>query len=238
MIQLTLIRLNQYGKWTHTLGENREHMLQVYQAEFYKIIQKKFSSLGGIVFQNRQDELFAITNGIGVHTHQKIIAELELLFPFDILMFIGYGTTPFTANRAILNLIQSTAAKKGVFGNPGTQGQIYIIHSDIQGITKISNDISPYEVSNLVHKVYRLVSEFFMDKNSLTFFMGGDNFITVLGADAENSVPDLTHMIKEEMGLTLNCGMGTGISALEAVTMATTSLDAIRALRDVQLVSA
>lgn len=237
MVQLTLIRLNQYGKWTHTLGENREHILQMYQAEFYKTIQKKLSNLGGIVFQNRQDELFAITDGIGIRDHQTIHSDLESMFPFDVIMFIGYGNSSFDVNNTILRLIRSTNEKKGVFGSTTSEGEVCIIHSDIQGVTNISNNVSPYEVSNIVYKVQQLVSDFFMHKNSLTFFVGGDNFVTISGDGEENAVPDLIRMIREKTGLTLNCGIGKGRSGLEAMMMATTSLDSIRVLRDVQLVS-
>ena len=64
MIQLTIIKINGYGPWTLTLGSDREHKLQMLQASLYKEVQKLFSEKNCIVFLNRSDEFFAITNGL------------------------------------------------------------------------------------------------------------------------------------------------------------------------------
>ena len=76
------------------------------------------------------------------------------------------------------------------------------------------------------------MSRYFLEKNSLTFFMGGDNFMVVASNDAKNSVQDFITMIKNEDEISLNCGIGNAHLSREAVKLATKSLDTIREIRD------
>jgi len=43
MIQLSILKITEYGPWTLTLGSDREHELQMLQASLYKEVQKLFS---------------------------------------------------------------------------------------------------------------------------------------------------------------------------------------------------
>ena len=79
MIQLTIIKITEYGPWTLTLGSDREHELQMLQAHLYGQIQKLFSEKNCLVFSNRFDEFFVITNGLTLADHVEISrAHLEL----------------------------------------------------------------------------------------------------------------------------------------------------------------
>ena len=98
MIQLTIIKINEYGPWTLTLGSDREHELQMLQASLYKEVQKLFSQKNSLVFLNRSDEFFAITNGLTLDDHVEIQKNLESSFDLKLSMAIGYAETPFDAN--------------------------------------------------------------------------------------------------------------------------------------------
>ena len=69
MIQLTIIKITGYGPWTLTLGSDREHKLQMLQSSIYNEIQNLFSEKNCLVFSNRFDELFAVTNGLSLDDH-------------------------------------------------------------------------------------------------------------------------------------------------------------------------
>ena len=75
------------------------------------------------------------------------------------------------------------------------------------------------------------MSKYFLRKNSLTFFIGGDNFMVVSSEDAKKSVQYFINEIKEE-NIVLNCGIGNAVTARSAVRLATKSLDTIREIRD------
>ena len=68
--------------------------------------------------------------------------------------------------------------------------------------------------------------------NSLTFFMGGDNFMVVASDDGKKNAQAFVELIKKEDEILLNCGIGTGKTSREAVGLATKSLDTIREIRD------
>ena len=103
MIQLTIMKITGYGPWTLTLGSDREHELQMLQASLYQKIQKLFSEKNGLVFQNRSDEFFVITNGISLDEHIDIQKQLGQLFEIKVSMTFGYGETPFYANISAYN---------------------------------------------------------------------------------------------------------------------------------------
>jgi GTP cyclohydrolase IIa len=75
------------------------------------------------------------------------------------------------------------------------------------------------------------MSEFFLDKKSLTFFMGGDNFMVVSSDNSKQNAKEFLDLAKKEFDITLNCGIGTARTVREAVKLATKSLDTIREIR-------
>jgi len=76
------------------------------------------------------------------------------------------------------------------------------------------------------------MSKYFLEKNSLAFFMGGDNFMVVSNDEAKKSVQDFINMIKNDENISLNCGIGNANTGRGAAKLATKSLDTIREIRD------
>ena len=98
MIQLSILKISEYGPWTLTLGSDREHELQMLQASLYKEVQKLFSEKNCLVFLNRADEFFVVSNGLELEDHIQIQKSLEKLFDIRMTISIGYGESPFEAN--------------------------------------------------------------------------------------------------------------------------------------------
>jgi len=71
-----------------------------------------------------------------------------------------------------------------------------------------------------------------LERKSLSFFMGGDNFMVATNSNYKESVEEFISVIKNEFDVVLNCGIGTGKTAREAAKLATKSLDTIREIRD------
>ncbi|MDX1533745.1 MAG: GTP cyclohydrolase IIa, partial [Nitrosopumilaceae archaeon] len=228
MLQLTIIKITGYGPWTLTLGSDREHELQMLQASLYKEIQKLFSEKNCLVFLNRADEFFVITNGISLDEHIEIQKTLEKSFDLKLSMSIGYADNPFDANLKAYEGKKSKTflnQEHNIYGFVnGQSDQVTIMHLDVEDLTSTRQTKSPYEISSTIFNLYSKMSEFFLKKKSLTFFMGGDNFMVISDKDAKNSVREFLDMIKKD-GITLNCGIGTGRTAREAVKLATKSLD-------------
>ena len=117
------------------------------------------------------------------------------------------------------------------FINETSDEQVTIMHLDVEDLTSSTQKKSPYEISSTIFNLYSKMSEFFLHKQSLTFFLGGDNFMIVSSNHAKNSVKEFLDLVKKD-GIILNCGIGTAKTAREAAKLATKSLDTIREIRD------
>ena len=237
MIQLSILKISEYGPWTLTLGSDREHELQMLQASLYKEIQKLFSEKNCLVFLNRADEFFVVSNGLELEEHIQIQKTLEKLFDIRLTISIGYGKSSFEANlKAYEGKKNETLLNKehNIFGfvNGKSNSKVSIMHLDVDDLTSRRKTNSPYEISSIIFELYSKMLKFFLEKNSLTFFMGGDNFMVIASDDAKNSVQKFIDMIKNDDKISLNCGIGNGYTAREAVKLATKSLDTIREIRD------
>jgi GTP cyclohydrolase IIa len=237
MIQLTIIKITGYGPWTLTLGSDREHRLQMLQALLYKEIQNLFSERNCLAFPNRFDEIFVITNGLSIDDHVEIQKQLMKSFELGLSMSIGQGSTPFEANSNVdMARRTSTMLSKNhnIFGLPMEKDVdlVQIIHMDVDGSTSVSAKKSPYEVSSLIIKLYSEMSEFFLQRNSLAFFMGGDNFMIISSNINKNEISKFLEIVKQKYDISFNCGIGTAKTGRDAAKLATKSLDKIRELRD------
>ena len=219
MIQLTIMKITGYAPWTLTLGSDREHELQMLQSKLYHKLQESFSKKKCLVFLNRSDEYFSVTNGLSLDDHIEIQKELESSFDVKLSMSIGYGENPYDAN------LDAYEAKKS--------HSVTIMHLDVDDLTsKRKQSMSPYDTSSLMFKIYSRMSEYFLSKNSLTFFMGGDNFMVVTNSEFKNFAKEFIKITKDEFEVELNCGIGTAQTSRDAVKLATKSLDTIREIRD------
>ena len=237
MIQLSILKITEYGPWTLTLGSDREHELQMLQSSLYQEIQKLFSDKNCIVFLNRSDEFFAVSNGLDLDDHIQIQKSLEKLFDVRLNISIGFGNSPFEANLKAYEGKKNEVildAEHNIFGfvNRKPELNASIMHLDVDDLSSRRQTNSPYEISSIIFELYSKMSKFFLEKNSLTFFMGGDNFMVVSNDEAKNSVQTFINMIKNDDKISLNCGIGNANTGRDAVKLATRSLDTIREIRD------
>jgi GTP cyclohydrolase IIa len=243
-IQLTIIKIEEYGPWTITLGTDREAEIQMLQANLYYDLQRLFSAKDCLVFSNRFDEYIAITNGLYLPDHLEIENELvDLYSKLKISMAIGKGVTPFQANidaydsrrmgRAISEGGRIFVTPTISFSKPmPTVNEIVqIMHIDMNNSAKLFSKLSPYEITSLIVKIYSRLSEEFLKKESLTFFLGGDNFMVLSIAATKQDVQGTINKVNQEMNVKLNCGIGIGRNGRKAANAATKALDTIRNLR-------
>ena len=237
MIQLSILKITEYGPWTLTLGSDREHELQMLQASLYKQIQQLFSAKNCLVFLNKSDEFFVVSNGLTLDDHIEIQKSLKKLFEVTLTISIGYGNTPFEANLKAYSGKQNNILlnqEYAIFGfiDNSLEFDVSIMHLDVDDLKSKRKDNSPYEISLKIFELYSKIGRYFIEKNSLTFFMGGDNYMVVASDDAKNSVQNFINMIKNDDNISLNCGIGNAETSRDAVKLATKSLDTIRDIRD------
>src|SRR5919107_1302206 len=56
---------------------------------------------------------------------------------------------------------------------------VQIIHVDINNSTELTKDLSSYEITNLIIKLYSNIFDLFLKDECLTFYIGGDNFMII-----------------------------------------------------------
>ena len=237
MIQLSILKITEYGPWTLTLGSDREHELQMLQASLYKKIQQLFSERNCLVFLNKSDEFFVVSNGLTLDDHIEIQKSLKESFEVSLTISIGYGNTPFEANLKAYDGKQNNIIlneEHTIFGfiDNESESNISIMHLDVDDLKSKRQDNSPYEISLKIFELYSKIAKYFIEKNSITFFMGGDNYMVVASDDAKKSVQSFIDMIKNNDNISLNCGIGNAKTSRDAVKLATKSLDTIRDIRD------
>ena len=237
MIQLSILKITEYGPWTLTLGSDREHELQMLQASLYKQVQQLFSAKNCLVFLNKSDEFFVVSNGLTLDDHIEIQKSLKELFKVTLTISIGFGNTPFEANLKAYDGKQNNIIlnqEHNIFGfiDDKSEFNVSIMHLDIDDLKSKRKDNSPYEISLKIFELYSKIAKYFIEKNSLTFFIGGDNYMIVASNDAKNSIQNFIDMIKNNDKITLNCGIGNAQTSRDAVKLATKSLDTIREIRD------
>ena len=238
MIQLPIIRIEGYGQWTLTLGSDREAQLQMLQARIYHDVQRLFSEKDSLVFFNRFDEYFAITNGLDANDHLHIQRELTKLYDNMLMsMTIGIGKTAFEANldayRTRKEDRRMLAGSARIFGNAYPQAEAaQIMHIDIDSSAKVGNRLSPYELTVLVMKIYSRLAEEFLKHNSLAFFLGGDNIMVISNGMTKEQADKVLKRVTDGIDIKLNCGIGVGKTGRRAAEAATKALDTIRDLRE------
>ena len=237
MIQLSILKIQEYGPWTLTLGSDREHELQILQASLYKELQRQFSQKNCLVFLNRADEFFVVSNNLDLEDHVKIQKNLESIFEISLSISIGYGNSPFEANQKAYEGKKNNISlnkNHNIFGfeNNSLNHEVIIMHFDVDNLSSRRETMSPYEISLIIFDLYAKMSKLFLEKNSLSFFLGGDNFMVVASKEGKKFAKDFVELIKKEDGIILNCGIGTGSTSREAAKLATKSLDTIREIRD------
>jgi GTP cyclohydrolase IIa len=257
-IQITIIRIEGYGPWTLTLGSDREARLQMLQSRIYYDIQRLFSERECLVYSNRFDEYFAVSNGLSVPGHISIHNQLASMYPnLKLSMTIGKGTTPFEANinahrsrqtKEALTTVASIFGQSVVHSSNGSSPEfslsktasaaslngdfVQIMHIDVNDSKKMSSDLSPYEVTCLMGKIHTHLSDEFFRKGSMTFFIGGDNFMVISNEMTKEEAGRIIDIVGRASGTKLNCGIGNGKTGREAAKNATMALDTIRELRE------
>ena len=244
-IQISILKIEGYGPWTLTLGSDREAQLQILQSQIYGDLQKLFSKKNCLVFFNRFDEYFVVSNTLSIEDHVKIITEIYKMYPdLNLSISIGLGNTPIDAN----NGAYKARTEKKILDSPfliycnsenylnsektNSDHRIKILHIDINNSSRIESRLSPYEVTSQVMKIYVMLIDKFLKKKSLTFFLGGDNFMVLADDLKDSEICDLLDVIYDESAVNLNCGIGSGTTSREAAKNATKSLDTIRKLRN------
>ncbi|MGC9517223.1 MAG: GTP cyclohydrolase III [Methanomicrobiales archaeon] len=238
MIQMTLIQIDNYGPWTVTPTPRAEADLQILQAELYADIQRQFAAKQGLVFFTRFDNMLAVSNNVDVEDHLRIQRSIGNRYPITISMGVGAAETPYEAQRNATTSLQGyggaqSEERSEILAIDGMvkkeESFVQIAHIDINGITDSLTDIIPaYDTSFIVNRVQHFLMKKLIEKGSLLFFIGGDNFMSPCNGLKPEGLLKIIEEIKDETNIALKAGVGKAPTAEKAANLADLALEEIR----------
>jgi GTP cyclohydrolase IIa len=238
MIQMTLIQIDNYGPWTVTPTPRAEADLQILQSELYADLQRQFAAKGGLVFFTRFDNMLAVTNGVDIEDHRRIQKSIGNRYPITVSMGVAAAETPYDAQSKATAALQNyggaqSEERKEILAIDSLakkeEGFVQIAHIDINGITDTLTDIIPaYDTNFIVNRVQHFLMKKLIEKGSLLFFIGGDNFMSPCNGLTPEGLLKIIEEIEDEINITLKAGVGKAPSAEKAANLADLGLEEIR----------
>ena len=212
--------------------------LQILQSELYADLQRQFAAKGGLVFFTRFDNMLAITNNVDVDDHRRIQKSIGNRYPITVSMGIGAAETPYEAQRDATAALQNYGGAQSeerteVLAIDGLVNKedsfVQIAHIDINGITDSLTDIIPaYDTSFIVNRVQHFLMKKLIEKGSLLFFIGGDNFMSPCNGLSPEGLLKIVEEIEDETNIALKAGIGKAPTAEKAANLADLALEEIR----------
>ncbi|MEM0359315.1 MAG: GTP cyclohydrolase IIa [Candidatus Hadarchaeales archaeon] len=237
MLQLTLIQLDNYGPWTVTPKPHPEAELQVLQAEIFSSLEREFKKRKGLVFQARQDNLLAISNGISLQEHRKIVERINRKFPVTVSMGVGVAETPYDAQCRASKFLQGLGSsrsgeRKGKVAGETLEspekGVVQIAHLDLNHSTRLTDTEPIYDTHLLIQRTHLALMELLLPKKCLVFYTGGDNFMAPSNGLALEDLSLIFSKVKRKLGVGLKAGVGRARTAERAALLASEGLHEIR----------
>ncbi|AUX10150.1 GTP cyclohydrolase IIa [Halalkaliarchaeum desulfuricum] len=239
MVQVTVLQLDNYGPWTVTPNPRRETDLQALQARLYADLCQQFGLLGGYVFYGRFDNLIAFTDGISKREHGRIQQSIDNLYPVSVSMSIGRGNTPKQAVEiASANLQEQGSSQDADRSEVLVEDEIDELHTTAVGVAhfdvvdvtdKITDEENAYEACLSMESVYSdLMRRMYADYDALSFFVGGDNIISVTPKLSDSALDEVIVKTKQNTNVQLQVGYGLGDTPSEAGMQAKHNLELCR----------
>ncbi len=235
---MTLVQIDNYGPWTVTPTPRAEADLQILQSELYADLQRQFAAKGGLVFFTRFDNMLAVTNGVDMEDHLRIQKSIGNRYPITVSMGVGASETPYEAQRKATNILQNFGGAQSderseVLAVDSMakldESFVQIAHIDINGITDTLTDIIPaYDTSFIVNRVQHFLMKKLIEKGSLLFFIGGDNFMSPCNGLEPQGLLKIIEEIEDEINIALKAGVGKAPTAEKAANLADLALEEIR----------
>ena len=174
----------------------------------------------------------------GAEDHLRIQKSIGNRYPITVSMGVGAAETPYEAQRKASAALQKYGGaqneeRKEILAIEGMvnpdESFVQIAHIDINGITDSLTDIIPaYDTSFIVNRVQHFLMKKLIEKGSLLFFIGGDNFMSPCNGLDPEGILKIIEEIEEEINIALKAGVGKAPSAEKAANLADLALEEIR----------
>ncbi|WP_224336875.1 GTP cyclohydrolase III [Haloprofundus halobius] len=237
--QLTLIQIDNYGPWTVTPEPRREMDLQTLQSRLFADLAQFVGSRDGYVFFTRFDNMVAVTNGLDRTDHELLQESIRNRYPVSLSLGVGVDQKPIDALERATEEIQLAGSAQdgdrrevlgGEFHAPTGRDDLHIAHFDVNDATgKYTDRLNEFDSFIHIEQGYASLMRHMREAHgALSFFVGGDNIISVCPELSENEYRSAIDHVESAVGVELKVGVGTGESAHVAGFAAKHALEACR----------
>ena len=219
--QLTLVQIDNYGPWTVTPEPRREMDLQTLQSRLFADLAQFIGSRDGYAFFTRFDNMVAITNGLDEADHELLQESIGNRYPVTISLGTGTDSSPVEAlESATAGLQRAGSAQDGdrrevlageyLSESRRTPGDVQIAHFDVNDATgKYTDRLNEFDSFIQIEQGYAAVMRYLREEyGALSFFVGGDNIISICPAMDEADYRDAIDHVEAEAGVELKVGVG------------------------------
>jgi len=240
--QLTLVQIDNYGPWTVTPEPRREVDLQTLQSRLYADLSQLVGNRDGYVFFTRFDNMIAVTNGLDLDDHARMQESIRNRYPVTVSLGVATGTTPVHALSDATGRLQDAGSaqdksRREILGGRTidetfrTEEDVQLAHFDVNDATgKYTDQLNAFDSFIHIEQAYAALMRYMREAHdSLSFFVGGDNVISVCPElDAEAYEDAIDHVVAE-VDVELKVGVGRGETAHAAGMAAKHALEECRA---------
>lgn len=219
--QVTLIQIDNYGPWTVTPEPRREVDLQTLQSRLYADLSQLFGNRAGYVFFSRFDNMIAVTNGLDMDAHALIQESIGNRYPVTISLSVATDPSPIDALGTATNQLQDAGSAQDrtrqeiLRGKPLAESMqretdVQLAHFDVNDATgKYTDRMNEFDTFINIEQGYAELMRYMrMAHDSLSFFVGGDNVISVCSSIDESAYHDAVEHVLETVDVDLKVGIG------------------------------
>jgi GTP cyclohydrolase IIa len=239
--QVTLVQIDNYGPWTTTPEPRREVDLQTLQSRLYADISQLVGNRGGYAFFARFDNMVTVTNGLDEEDHALIQESIGNRYPVTASFSVATDASPAAALETASGQLQAAGSAQDAGRTEILRGEtlpesartdddIQMAHFDVADVTgKYTDRLDAFETFIKIEQGYaELMRYMWREHDSLSFFVGGDNIITLCPALDEAAYEDALAHCREAVDVELRVGVGRGHTAQGAGMTAKHALEACR----------
>ncbi|MFC6963851.1 GTP cyclohydrolase III [Halocatena marina] len=239
--QVTLIQIDNYGPWTVTPEPRREVDLQTLQSRLYADLSQLFGNREGYVFFSRFDNMIAVTNGLDMDAHALIQESVGNRYPVTVSLSVAVDPNPVDALGLATSRLQDAGSAQdrtrreilrgeSLTESMRTEDDVQIAHFDVNDATdRYTDKLNEFDTFIHIEQGYAELMRYMrMAHDSLSFFVGGDNVISVCSSIGRSEYADAVEHVQDAVGVDLKVGVGRNRSVQAAGMMAKHALEQCR----------
>ena len=219
--QLTHIQIDNYGPWTVTPEPRREVDLQTLQSRLFADLSQLFGNRDGYVFFTRFDNMIAVSNGLDMDDHALIQESVDNRYPVSMSLSVATGETPASALSTATEQLQAAGSAqdksrrnvlkgRSIEAEFRTPADVQIAHFDVNDATgKYTDQLNEFDSFIQIEQGYATLMRYLREEyGALSFFVGGDNIISICPAMDAADYRDAIEHVEAEAGVELKVGVG------------------------------